>query len=432
MAVNRFELPHDGFAAARVCLAQRVPAGDPMRIRLIARRSGVYADELRRAATLLLAGLESTLWAGQAQQALAGQLRAQTPLLRAGAEHYEHYALALARYAATLEETAPRLAGSRRRLQECHDELTVRDPMATISPLAGQAAPTLDNAADLLPVARDFKISYDRWADALDSCVKELGRAAGIGTAGNRHGLRALSHQITGAVGNYLSPFEKAILHPSLRNVSDCLSNLNTSLTVLGLGLLFICPPAGAACLTAATVLGSAQLAVDTARRAHGEHLSGAGLGLELAAAIPLGGSAFRGLRAADKVVHLVPGGGLMAHEGLDGAHTLAKHVGKTEEFLLNRLATEPNIRAASTFYDRETAEASLSEFIDSRANEIAGWLSGGGDDLVLNGRARRPVGFVFLKKVAGRSESAGIRLVLRRSSDMTMGYRIHTAMVTL
>ena len=66
--------------------------------------------------------------------------------------------------------------------------------------------------------------------------------------------------------------FERAVLHPSLANVSACLGELNAGLSVLGLGLLFVYPPAGAACLAAATVLAVAQLAVDGARRAHGEH----------------------------------------------------------------------------------------------------------------------------------------------------------------
>ena len=135
------------------------------------------------------------------------------------------------------------------------------------------------------------------------------------------------------------------MLHPSLANISGCLGSLNLGLTVLGIGLLFVCPAAGAACLAAATVLAVAQLAVDTARREHGEQVSAGSLGVELAAAIPVGGNAVRGLRVTAKVTHLVPGGGLMAHEGLDGGHTLAKHVGKSEQFLRHRLATEPDSR---------------------------------------------------------------------------------------
>ena len=76
-----------------------------------------------------------------------------------------------------------------------------------------------------------------------------------------------------------------------------------------------------------------------------------------MAAAIPLGGTPCGGCAPPMRSTHLVPGGGLMAHEGLDGGHTLAKHVGKSDEFLRHRLATEPRIKAASTFYDRQTAE---------------------------------------------------------------------------
>ncbi|WP_408653275.1 RNase A-like domain-containing protein [Jatrophihabitans sp.] len=79
-----------------------------------------------------------------------------------------------------------------------------------------------------------------------------------------------------------------------------------------------------------------------------------------------------------------------MAHEGLDGGHTLAKHVSKTEEFLRNRLATEPGIKAASTFYDRQSAESALSEIIDANRSEIARWLRGGGFELIIQGRAAR------------------------------------------
>jgi Bacterial CdiA-CT RNAse A domain len=59
----------------------------------------------------------------------------------------------------------------------------------------------------------------------------------------------------------------------------------------------------------------------------------------------------------------LVPGGGLMAHETL-GGHTLARHVGRSENYLRHRLATEPDLTAASTFYDRQTAENALARVL--------------------------------------------------------------------
>jgi hypothetical protein len=179
-------------------------------------------------------------------------------------------------------------------------------------------------------------------------------------------------------------------------------------------------------------VLAVAQLALDSIRRERGEQVSNTSLGLEMAAAIPVGGSAFRGLRTADKVTHLVPGGGLMAHEGLDGGHTLAKHVGKTEAFLRNRLATEPHIDAASTFYNREVAEDSLSTVLYDNKRRIATWLSTPTKELILSGRAAEPVGVMTVRESSTVQAANGIRLVLRQNSRLAIGYRIHTAMVTM
>jgi hypothetical protein len=183
------------------------------------------------------------------------------------------------------------------------------------------------------------------------------------------------------------------------------------------------------ACLAAATVLAVAQLAVDATRRAQGEQISNAHLGLQLAAAIPLGGPAVRSLRAADNVVHLVPGGGLMAHEGLGGGHTLAKHVGKSPEFLRNRLATEPHIPGASSFYNREVAEQSLSDLLKTHDRRIQSWLAGPKPTLAISAPSSRACGIV-LAPGTNPIESSVIRVVLRRSDALGLGYRIHTAMV--
>jgi hypothetical protein len=283
------------------------------------------------------------------------------------------------------------------------------------------------------PVISATADRYEHYAaaDALDRCTRALSQADRGDPTRDVHGLAALGCRVGHTAAAIVSPLERVVLHPTLHNLSDCLSSLNTDLTVLGLGLLFICPPAGAACLAAATVLAAAQVGVDATRRAHGEQVSNGALGLELAAAIPLGGNAVRGLRAADNVSHLVTGGGLMAHEGLDAGHTLAKHVGKTEEFLRNRLATEPGIKAASTFYDRQSAESVLSGFIDANASEITRWLRDGSYELILQGHAARPVGLVIPRAATRPVEATGIRLVLRRSPKTGIGFRIHTAMVT-
>ena len=433
MGTSRFELTGDGVLAAQVCLAQRVPAGDPARIRAAAFRSGARATELRRAATTLLSSVETQLWRGAAHQAFVDQVRTHAPSMSATADRYEHYAAALASYAGALEETAPRLGAARRLLEQGCAELARRQP-APIGPGAALADPwpPPDPGPDLLAIAREFKAGYDRWADALDRCRRALSDADRADPTRDVHGLRAIEHRVAAAAHRHLATFERAVRHPSLHAISDCLGALNVDLTVLGLGLLFIWPPAGAACLAAATVLAAARLAVDATRRAQGEQVSGGSLGMDLAAAIPLGGGAFRGLRAAENVVHLVPGGGLAAHEGLEGGHTLAKHVGKSPEFLRNRLATEPWINDASTFHNREIAENALSTLLHENRGKVASWLSTSKKELVLTGRADSAVGMVVSRDSGTLLPARGIRLVIRRHPVPTIGFRIHTAMVTM
>ena len=421
MATDRFELPLHGLPAAQVCLAQRVPAGDPARLRAVARRSGAFAAELRHSADVLLSSAESSVWRGAAHQAFARDLRSTAPRLTATAQRYQDYGGALAGYACALELTAPRLASARRQLQQRKDELRAGPPT--------RQASQPDAAADLLPVARQFKAAYDEWADALDRCIRALLRANDRDPTRDLHGWRAFERTIAAATHSYLSPFEQAILHPSLQNVSACLASLNTQLSVLGMGLLFICPAAGAACLAAATVLAAAQVAVDASRRARGEQVSGTSLGLELAAAIPFGGNAVRSLRAAEDVVHLVPGGGLLAHEAA-GGHTLAKHVGKSEEYLRSRLAQEPRLKEASTFYNRQSAESAISAMLNRNRREVDRWLSGTNEELALRGRAATSVGRLIPRRSKTSTAANGVKIVLRRDADMQTGYLLITAMV--
>lgn len=73
----------------------------------------------------------------------------------------------------------------------------------------------------------------------------------------------------------------------------------------------------------------------------------------------------------------LPPGGGLAAHEAR-GGHLIARHVGKTDAELLQRLKDNPKITGASTFTDRATAEKVASEVLNDPNNKkiIQAWLS--------------------------------------------------------
>ncbi|WP_374987915.1 WXG100 family type VII secretion target [Bacillus sp. IBL03825] len=73
----------------------------------------------------------------------------------------------------------------------------------------------------------------------------------------------------------------------------------------------------------------------------------------------------------------LAPGGGLAAHEAR-GGHLIERHVGKTDEELLQRLESNSTITGASTFADRATAEKIANEVLSNPQNteKINRWLN--------------------------------------------------------
>lgn len=63
----------------------------------------------------------------------------------------------------------------------------------------------------------------------------------------------------------------------------------------------------------------------------------------------------------------------LQADEHL-GGHTLERHVGKTDEELIDRLRREPRISAASTYSDAETAMRVVAAVIRQSRDRIDAW----------------------------------------------------------
>ncbi len=77
------------------------------------------------------------------------------------------------------------------------------------------------------------------------------------------------------------------------------------------------------------------------------------------------------------------------------GGHVLRKHVGRTDEQLLERLDHERNISGASTYTDRGTAERAVGAAIAQSQDRIQRWLnrSGGRPNLVLDYDSDQPIG---------------------------------------
>jgi len=63
----------------------------------------------------------------------------------------------------------------------------------------------------------------------------------------------------------------------------------------------------------------------------------------------------------------------LSADEAM-GGHTLARHVGKTDDELRERLRREPDISTASTYTDRATAEAVVGEALSTAPRSFDSW----------------------------------------------------------
>ncbi|MGC4081447.1 MAG: hypothetical protein QM736_04855 [Vicinamibacterales bacterium] len=69
------------------------------------------------------------------------------------------------------------------------------------------------------------------------------------------------------------------------------------------------------------------------------------------------------------------------------GGHTLARHVGRTDEQLAERLRREPNISAASTWTDELTARRAVGRAVEESQARIQAWAmrQGNRPNLVLN-----------------------------------------------
>lgn len=121
-----------------------------------------------------------------------------------------------------------------------------------------------------------------------------------------------------------------------------------------------------------------------------------------------------------------VPGGGLQAHEDA-GGHTLERHVGKSEDWLVDRVNRE-NVSAASSFRDVDDAEHFIAETIAENQDRIDAWVDGqGGNRLVLDASFDASTGISVKRGDSQAEDVFSVRLVLERSDALGIGYRIIT-----
>jgi len=121
-----------------------------------------------------------------------------------------------------------------------------------------------------------------------------------------------------------------------------------------------------------------------------------------------------------------VPGGGLEAHEEA-GGHLIERHVGKSEQWLLDRVSRD-NISAASSFRDLPEAERFVSATIADHQARVDAWADGsGGNRLVIDTTFDASTGISVSRGDTSAVDVFSVRLVLERSSQLDIGYRIVT-----
>lgn len=121
--------------------------------------------------------------------------------------------------------------------------------------------------------------------------------------------------------------------------------------------------------------------------------------------------------KAFDKGVDAVYGSRrvLDLHELL-GGHTIEKHVGKTEKWLKARLEKEPDIRSASTFYNKEVANRAQMQATKLYGKEFDEWAKNSASDFPI-------------KRVIEMNEPAGI-VVIRGKDGIQVSSKVEVRVV--
>jgi hypothetical protein len=100
------------------------------------------------------------------------------------------------------------------------------------------------------------------------------------------------------------------------------------------------------------------------------------------------------------------------------GGHTLSRHVGRTDDQLRQRLRDQPNISAASTYPDRDTAELAVGRILAQFTDRIQSWTRrrGARPNLALRAESPRgpPVGRVLRRGDRTARPAHGAVVVLR------------------
>ena len=119
-----------------------------------------------------------------------------------------------------------------------------------------------------------------------------------------------------------------------------------------------------------------------------------------------------------------------LAADETRGGHTLARHVGRTDDELRARLARETSISAASTYTDRATAERTVARTLARHADRVAAWVAREGNRLNLALTYRGPTGETIGRTLqrGQRSSAAATSAVVVLRWDGDRGHYVLTS----
>ncbi|QDW48967.1 RNase A-like domain-containing protein [Burkholderia sp. KBS0801] len=155
------------------------------------------------------------------------------------------------------------------------------------------------------------------------------------------------------------------------------------------------------------------------------------GLSLELAVPFGLAG-AIKAIRASSITAGRI---NLMQHEARAtnprlGGHTVARHVGKTEAQLRERLKYQPWLGAVSSFNDLRTAEWAVSEVLRTHAHQIERWTASAhrNSKQKFVSDVGRTVGQIITREADSSFMSRRVAVVIKLTAYNSMPYYILTA----
>lgn len=163
---------------------------------------------------------------------------------------------------------------------------------------------------------------------------------------------------------------------------------------------------------------------------------SGQALGIAAEIGVPAGfAGAIRATRASSIIAGRIS---LSRHEaavhGKLGGHTLARHVGKTKEFLEARLAANPHLEEVSTFHSVQDAERGINSVLRLNADRVARWAASAPlkETMDFVGPAVGDLGVVLVRGAPSLAQGRIVKVVLKKQSYNGMQYFILTSYLEL